>query len=127
VLSARLERRAGEVIDLRYELRTGRVFLAPAQIRPLGLSSFATRLHTSRNYPDASQSWTRGVRTLRMLRALFVDIMAALMCFWALSGLTMWWVQLRTLRLAGYIVLTTSVAITALVWWGMYLYFLGLR
>jgi hypothetical protein len=53
--------------------------------------------------------------------------MATLMIFWALSGLTMWLLQLKALRRPGIAVLSATLVVTTLVWWGMYRYFTHLE
>jgi hypothetical protein len=50
---------------------------------------------------------------------VFVDLMACAMCFWALSGLVMWW-QLKTLRRSGWVVIVATLIVVGLVWSGMY-------
>lgn len=126
VLSARIQGH-GEPIDLRYEVQTGYAFLNPTRLTSLGPSTFLTRLHTTRTYPNAESEGQGGGIAIRTLRAMFVDVMAVLMAFWALSGLTMWLVQLKGLRRSGYGFLAASVIVTTIVWWGMYRYYIGVK
>lgn len=60
---------------------------------------FLLRLHTTHGYPSEANS--------RWLWAIFVDIMAFVMLFWALSGFIMWWHIKRT-RKWGLAVFATS-------------------
>jgi hypothetical protein len=67
---------------------------------------FLLRLHTAHGYP--------GEPNARWGWAVIVDVMAAVMVFWGLSGLVMWW-QIKATRWAGAVVLVLSaVAATAL-------------
>jgi hypothetical protein len=76
-----------------------------------------TSLHTSAGYPGEERA-----ATLRTVRAMFVDAMACTMCFWAISGLAMWW-QLKSLRRPGSAVILVTLIVVGLVWSGMYRYF----
>jgi hypothetical protein len=67
---------------------------------------FLLRLHTAHGYP--------GETNARWGWAVIVDVMAAVMVFWGVSGLVMWW-QIKATRKAGAVVLVFSaVAATAL-------------
>jgi hypothetical protein len=75
--------------------------------------SFMTRLHTIHGYPFAFGA--------RWIWTVFVDVMAALMTYWAFSGLLMWW-QIKSTRKIGIGLLGLSVLIagglgTALYFW----------
>ena len=76
------------------DLHTGTVNARPAgePTRALDVRSFLLRLHVSHGYPMSMSA--------RWLWAVVVDIMAALMIFWALSGVLMWW-QLKPARRTG--------------------------
>lgn len=89
--------------------------------RPIRALEFLTSLHRSHGYPQETTRSGAYVAT-RTVRAYFVDGMAVLMCYWAVSGVAMW-VQFRPLRRAGMIVVTTTVLLTAAVWGGMYEFF----
>ena len=65
------------------------------------LRSFLTRLHVSRGYPADV-----GVRSLW---GVLVDTTAALMIFWGLSGIIMWW-QIKPTRFNGGIAIVMGVA-----------------
>jgi hypothetical protein len=67
---------------------------------------FLLRLHTAHGYP--------GETNARWGWAVIVDVMAAVMVFWGLSGLVMWW-QIKATRVAGAVTLVLSAtAATAL-------------
>jgi hypothetical protein len=60
---------------------------------------FLLRLHTAHGYPgEANARWGW---------AVIVDVMAAVLVFWGLSGLVMWW-QVKSTRVAGAAVLVLS-------------------
>ena len=63
-------------------------------------------LHTQHHYPVH--------RDITFFWALFADLLAATLIFWALSGLVMWW-QLKKLRLYGSITLAIALALASLV------------
>ena len=96
-----------------YDLRSGLVSLSP-EPGSMRLPDFLTSLHMSHGYPSDKKS-----EKLITLRAMFVDAMAFLMCFWAVSGIVMW-TQLKQLRRPGLIVALASLLATVFVWSGMY-------
>jgi hypothetical protein len=113
-LALQLER-FGKRLDASYDLRSGALTLvAPPMARSLKPSEFLTSLHTSYGYPDEARA-----AKVRTVRAMFVDAMACLMCFWALSGVTMWW-QLKSQRRPGLVVIAATLIVASLVWGGMY-------
>lgn len=122
VLIARLER-GGEVVDLRYELGADSALLRPFHSSTLEPSDFLTRLHKAHTYPNAVAATDQFTAT-RIARAVLVDAMAGMLCFWALSGLAMWWMQAKALRRSGLVVITCSLLIALGVGWEMYRYFL---
>jgi hypothetical protein len=61
---------------------------------------------------------------MRTVRAVFVDAMAFMMCFWALSGIAMW-LQLKQLWRSGLMVAIAALFATVCVWSAMYRFFLG--
>jgi uncharacterized iron-regulated membrane protein len=65
--------------------------------------NFLLRLHTAHGYPYRPDG--------RWALAVLVDAMAAVLVFWAASGLVMWW-QVRAARRAGAVVLVLSAAAT---------------
>ena len=97
---------------LEYDLKTGKISGRPSSepSRSFTLRSLLLRLHVSRGYPGET-----GVRTIW---AIIVDIMSALMIFWALSGLIMWW-QLRPTRRAGMIALVAGIAFSLILGYAM--------
>jgi len=101
-----------------YDLRSGVVSLSP-EPRSMRVPDFLTSLHTSHGYPSEKKS-----EMMRTVRAVFVDAMAFLMCFWALSGIIMW-LQLKQLRRQGLMVAIASLLTTAFVWSAMYRLFMG--
>lgn len=72
---------------------------------------FLLRLHTTHGYPSETSS--------RWIWAVFVDIMAFVMLFWALSGFIMWWHIKRT-RKWGMAVFMTSVLLASYLAIGMH-------
>ena len=116
-LALQLERE-GLRQDASYDLRSGELTLrAPPAPRALNPREFLTRLHTTAGYPGEE-----GAVTVITVRAMFVDLMACAMCFWAISGLAMWW-QLKSLRRPGSAVIVATLIVAGLVWSGMYRYF----
>ena len=105
----------GRAHAIGYDLRRGSLSAAPVG-RGEGLSAerlgrIAKDLHTDHGYlpwSGAETAW-----------AVFVDLMAASMLLWGLSGLVMWW-QLKRLRTAGALALAASVgsalALVAALW-----------
>ncbi|HVK58871.1 MAG TPA: hypothetical protein VM735_08840, partial [Candidatus Kapabacteria bacterium] len=99
-----------------YDLRSGLVSLSP-EPGSMRVPNFLTSLHISHGYPSDKKS-----EMMRTVRAVFVDAMALLMCFWALSGVIMW-LQLKQLRRSGLMVAIASLLTTVLVWSAMYQFF----
>jgi hypothetical protein len=99
-----------------YDLRSGLVSFSPVP-GSMRAPDFLTSLHVSHGYPGKSEK-------MRTVRAVFVDAMAILMCFWALSGIVMW-LQLKRLRRSGLLVGIASLLSTVLVWSAMYRFFTG--
>jgi hypothetical protein len=100
-----------------YDLRSGLVRLSP-EPESMRAPNFLTSLHLSHGYPD------RKSEMMRTVRAVFVDAMALLMCFWAVSGVIMW-LQLKQLRRSGLMVAVASLLTTAVIWSAMYRIFTG--
>jgi hypothetical protein len=97
-----------------YNAQTGTVAGKPAdeEERPeISARRFLTRLHVSHGYPGEP-----GPRTAW---AVIVDAMAAIMVFWGLSGIFMWW-QIKATRRVGAAVLLVSLV--AAVWVGFAMY-----
>ena len=65
----------------------------------LSIRRFLTRLHTTHGYPNEVND--------RWFWAVVVDGMAFTMCFWALTGLVMWW-QIKATRKIGLLVMLCS-------------------
>ena len=101
-----------------YDLRSGVVSLSP-EPRSMRVPDFLTSLHMSHGYPSDEKSWK-----MRIVRAVFVDAMAILMCFWAVSGIAMW-LQLKQLRRSGLMVAIASLFATVFVWNAMHQLFTG--
>lgn len=103
-----------------YDLRSGLVSLSPApEPQSMRVPDFLTSLHMSCGYPPDKKS-----EKMRTVRAVFVDAMAFLMAFWALSGIAMW-LQLKKLRRSGLMVAIVSLLATGFVWSAMYRFFTG--
>jgi len=101
-----------------YDLRSGLVSFSPAP-GSMRVPDFLTSLHMSHGYPSDKKS-----EKMRVVRAVFVDAMAFLMCFWAVSGIVMW-LQLKPLRRSGLMVAIASLLATVFVWSAMYRFFTG--
>ena len=101
-----------------YDLRSGLVSFSP-EPGSMRVPDFLTSLHMSHGYPSNKKS-----ELMRTVRAAFVDAMAFLMCFWALSGIVMW-LQLKQLRRSGLMVAIASLFATVFVWGAMYRFFTG--
>lgn len=86
-----------------YNATTGTVTGAPAE-PPAGPTwrQYLLRLHTAHGYP--------GEPNARWGWAVVVDVMAAVLVFWGLSGLVMWW-QVKATRLPGAVVLVLSAVV----------------
>jgi hypothetical protein len=93
-----------------YNAQTGTVAGKPAdeeERTEISARRFLLRLHTAHGYPGEP-----GARTAW---AVVVDAMAAIMVFWGLSGVFMWW-QIKATRRLGAAVLLVSLV--AAVWVG---------
>lgn len=87
----------GRVGTATYQPMTGVVSGSPGEARPAGEFSrrrFLLRLHKAHGYP--------GVADGRRFRAVIVDAMAFILCFWGLPGLLMGW-QIKATRTAGVV------------------------
>ena len=103
----------GEDWLVEYDLRNGQISeRRSGEARmDFSLRSFLMRLHVSRGYPAEA-----GVRSIW---GVIVDVTAALMIFWALSGVIMWW-QLRPTRNTGMLALGSGFFFAGLLAYGMY-------
>lgn len=102
----------GRVWRATYSIQTGAVTGAPADsVQDNSTRKFLTQLHMSHGYPSRG-----GVRTVW---AIGVDLMFVAMVFWGLSGLFMWW-QIKAVRLAGGIVLLSSLVAATFLAIGMH-------
>jgi hypothetical protein len=105
----------GTVWRVTYNAQTGsvagRATDEPVSENTLSPRRFLTRLHTTHGYP--------GEWGARWAMAGVVDAMAAVMVFWGLTGLLMWW-QIRATRWVGLAVLVVSAAAAAWVGVGMH-------
>ena len=94
-----------------YNAQAGSVAGRPAADEaadPLSARRFLTRLHLAHGFPgDFNAKWAW---------ALVVDATAAVMVFWALSGVLMWW-QIRATRWLGLVVIVASAV--AAIWVGV--------
>jgi hypothetical protein len=99
----------GRLWTATYSPLTGAVVGRIADIRTDGALSwrrFLLLLHVAHGYPNEANA--------RWFWAVIVDAMAVVMCFWAGSGLFMWW-QIKATRRLGLVVLFASaIATTAL-------------
>lgn len=99
--------------EIAYDLRNGAITerRVGELRREFNLRSFLMRLHVSRGYPDEVG--------LRSFWGGIVDVTAALMIFWAGSGVVMWW-QMKPLRFTGAFALGGGILMAGLLAWGMY-------
>jgi len=92
----------GKLWNASYNFTSGSVSGIDPENAPkpeLGWRRFLTRLHLAHGYPgEANGKW---------FWAVIVDAMAFTMCFWALSGLIMWW-QIKATRKIGAMILALS-------------------
>ncbi len=96
----------GRTWTATYNPMTGAVTGTPGTPAPteLGWRAFVLRLHKGHGYP--------GEPNAKWFWALIVDVSAAALSFWGLSGLVMWW-QLKGTRRLGAAVLVLSAAAAA--------------
>jgi hypothetical protein len=103
-----------KVWRVTYNALTGTVSGAPADSAPreeLSTRRFLTRLHLASGFPGSTNA--------RWFWAVLVDAMAAVMVFWAASGLFMWW-QVKSTRRFGFLVLLASAAAATVLGFGMH-------
>jgi hypothetical protein len=93
----------GRTWTATYNPMTGAVTGSPGTPAPAELSwrAFVLRLHMGHGYP--------GEPNAKWFWAVIVDVSAAALCFWGLSGLVMWW-QVKGTRRLGAVVLALSAA-----------------
>lgn len=90
------------------DLRTGNITSrrAGAPSTPYSARDYLLQLHLARGY------W--GGLTVESLWAIFVDLTAALMIFWVLSGFIMWW-QMKPTRRAGAVATAAGIGVSLIV------------
>jgi hypothetical protein len=98
--------------DARDGTITGRPTAGESKLDP---RNFLTALHKTRGYSNPKAKGRADGRApqssgARWGWAFVVDAVGLLMLFWVCSGLAMWW-QVRALRVAGGLVLATSVIV----------------
>lgn len=97
----------GEPARVTYVLRDGHVDVTRFTGEDgMMARQFFLRLHT---FHGRSPGWSA-----RNLWSLFIDAMAIAMVLWGITGLIMWW-QLKSIRLAGGIVLLISIIVAVIV------------
>jgi hypothetical protein len=104
----------GKVWNSTYNAQTGAVSGRPASAgseSELSVRRFLLRLHTAHGYPSSVGA--------RWFWAVVVDAMAAVMVFWGLSGLLMWW-QIKATRRLGFLLLLLSAAGATALAFGMH-------
>lgn len=93
---------------VRYDSLKGTVAASPVDASQLskqfGWRRYLLRMHTTHGYP--------GEAGPRFYWAIIVDTMAAVMIFWGLSGILMWW-QIKRLRFWGGVTIATSVILAS--------------
>ena len=94
----------GEELALTYDLRSGEIDQRKVDEPRMdfNLRSFLLRLHVSHGFPSQTSA--------RTVWAVIVDVTAALMIFWAVSGVIMWW-QLRPTRFNGVFTMVAGVVL----------------
>jgi hypothetical protein len=101
----------------QYDLGSGVLTVWPRPNRiAIGARDLLTSFHKTHEFPNAFGP--------RWIWAVLVDGMAALLWYWALSGVVMWW-QYRTLRKVGGAVLAVSVTVATVLAVAMYLTLTG--
>ncbi|CAN5137005.1 hypothetical protein BH10PLA2_BH10PLA2_30270 [soil metagenome] len=103
----------GRVWTVIYNPMTGQVSGKQpiATPTPISVRSYLLRLHTAHGYPGSVGA--------RWFWAIFVDVVAAVLLFWSVSGLCMWW-QLKSTRRLGVILLLLSILAAAVLAVGMH-------
>ena len=93
---------------VRYDSLKGTVAARPVDpsqpSKQFGWRRYLLRMHTTHGYP--------GEASPRFYWAIIVDTMAAVMIFWGLSGILMWW-QLKRLRFWGGVTIASSVILAS--------------
>jgi hypothetical protein len=93
---------------VRYDSLKGTVAASPVDpsqpSKQFGWRRYLLRMHTTHGYP--------GEASPRFYWAIIVDTMAAVMIFWGLSGILMWW-QLKRLRFWGGVTIASSVILAS--------------
>ena len=94
----------GEELALTYDVQSGSIDQRRVDEprTDFNLRSFLLRLHVSHGYPAQASA--------RTIWAIIVDVTAALMIFWAISGVIMWW-QLRPTRFNGMFTMVAGIAL----------------
>ena len=94
-----------EELALTYDLRSGDIAQRKVDEPRMdfNLRSFLLRLHVSHGFPSQTSA--------RTVWAIIVDVTAALMIFWAVSGIIMWW-QLRPTRFNGMFTMVLGVVLS---------------
>lgn len=104
----------GEVWECKHDALSGTV--STKRIAAEAASSFSwrqfwLRLHTAHGYhPDGGVRWLWGI---------VVDVMAAVMVFWGISGFAMWW-QMKATRRWGGLAILTGILVAFGLGYGMY-------
>ncbi len=93
---------------VRYDSLKGTVAARPVDpsqpSKQFGWRRYLLRMHTTHGYP--------GEASPRFYWAIIVDTMAAVMIFWGLSGILMWW-QIKRLRFWGGVTIASSVILAS--------------
>lgn len=102
----------GKMWTATYNATTGAVTGSTPEAPPSQTwRQYLLRLHTAHGYPgEANARWGW---------AVVVDVMAAVLVFWGLSGLVMWW-QVKATRIAGAVVLMVSAIAATVLGLAMY-------
>ena len=99
---------------VRYDSLNGTVAASPMDAsqpsKQFGWRKYLLRMHTAHGYP--------GEFGPRLYWAIIVDAMSAVMIFWGLSGMLMWW-QLKRLRVWGAVTIVTSLVLACWLFAGM--------
>ncbi|XZE36985.1 hypothetical protein SH501x_002575 [Pirellulaceae bacterium SH501] len=105
-----------EVWECKHDALSGAVTtkrLVADAVSPFSWRQFWLRLHTAHGYhPDGGARW---------FWAIVVDVMSAVMVFWGLSGLAMWW-QMKSTRRWGGLAIATGLLVAIWLGYGMYLF-----
>ncbi len=96
----------GEPWQVTHDAKDGSLTYESLQARDVRLPRLLARLHMTHVYPDRLGA--------RWFHALIVDLTAACLALWCITGLLMWW-QLRRVRRVGLVVLGSGLMVSGVI------------